>query len=72
MQFALVLSLTVANKKCWPKSVSWRIIDSLIADNQVSAHAETTLISCHSTRVWAVSSSQFDVANKADFELSHH
>lgn len=59
MRFALVLSLTAANKKCWPKSVSWRIIDSLIADNLVSAHAETTLVSCHSTRVWTVSSSSW-------------
>jgi len=57
MQFALVLSLTVANKKCWPKSVSWRIIDSLIADNQVPAHAETTFVFCHSTRIRAASSS---------------
>lgn len=57
MQFALVLSLTVANKKCWPKSASWRIIDLLIADNQVPAHAETTFVSCHSARIWAASPS---------------
>lgn len=57
MQFALVLSLTVANKKCWPKSVSRRIIDLLIADNQVPAHAETTFVFCCSTRIRAASSS---------------
>lgn len=57
MQFALVLSLAVANKKCWPKSASWRIIDLLIADNQVPAHAETTFVRCHSARIQAASPS---------------